>query len=480
MSKRWLGLLLLMVWIGSSGVAQADVVEAPDPLAIGNVAVGQSASVDGTLTSTLAVDTTVTLSLGTTGDCAQFQITSDPAPLVSIGEAVTVEVQLTPTSPGAKTCQITMKQGTTTRAFTVTGTGIGAALTVSPQSPPSVDFGSVRVANAAVTSVTRTFTLGNSGTGGTNLNISNIVLSSSDYVLSPAPTFPLVVAQGSTKTVTVKFDPTSAGVRAATMTVQSDDPATPSKVVNLTGIGTTALIAVTDVDFGIVADGATSNQNITITNSATSSPGTLKVTSATVSGGSFFSFGTGQGCNGGTSCTFTQPFTVTTGTLSAPVRCQLPAAAAGAQTATVTFTSDTEPGGDTTAQLTCTAGRPNIVVSTSTLAFNNVPVNTPSTAQTFTIMNTGNSVLNYNLSKTPNLAQFAISGCTSSCSIAARGMVTFNVTFTPSAIGTISTRIDITNNDPDPGDNVFSIDASGTGTAPLISVVPAGPVACIR
>ena len=38
------------------------------------------------------------------------------------------------------------------------------------------------------------------------------------------------------------FNPSAAGTRTATMTFTSDDPATPSKVINLTGVGTNAII----------------------------------------------------------------------------------------------------------------------------------------------------------------------------------------------------------------------------------------------
>src|SRR4029077_2330047 len=124
--------------------------------------------------------------------------------------------------------------------------------------------------------------------------------------------------------VTVVFDPSASGSRTATMTIASNDPATPNKTVSLSGTGTNAVISVTDVAFGTVSDGTTSTQNISITNTGGAPKGPLTVTSATISGGSFFTFGTGAGCNGGTSCTFTQPFVAVANTLSVPVRCSPP------------------------------------------------------------------------------------------------------------------------------------------------------------
>lgn len=472
MSKRSLGLLLLLVaWVGHSGAAYAALSETPDPLAIGTVQIGQSGTANGTLSASPSV-TIATFDLTAAG-CSEFQVmTGTPLTVGNGGGAKTVTVQLSPTSTGAKSCTIdALDAGNAVlTTFTVTGTAVAPA--IISVTPPSSNFGSVRVATAAVTTATKTITLGNSGSAGSTLVISAITFSDPDYSLQPAPSFPITIAAGSNQAVTVEFDPSTAGAHGATLTVASNDPVTPTKSVNLNGTGTTALIAASDVNFGTVNDGATGSQNVVVTNSSTSSPGPLTVTSATITGGSFFSFGTTQGCNGGTTCTFTQPFTVTAGTLNVPVRCQPPAAAAGMQTATVTFVSDSDPGGDTSAQLTCTAGRPDILVSANALAFGNVAVGSTSAAQTVTIMNTGNATLTYSLSKTPNVTQYAIAGCTGGCTILAGGMATFNVTFAPTAIGVLATRIDITSNDPDPGDSPFAINASGTGTAPQISVAP--------
>jgi uncharacterized protein (TIGR03382 family) len=461
------------VWIGSSGIALAALTETPDPIAIGTVTVGQSGTASGTLSANGGGVTIDRFDLTAPG-CSEFQVTT-PTPLVvgSGGGAKAVTVQLSPTSTGAKSCSIDALDSASAVLATFTATGTAVAPAVISVSASSLSFGSVRVAAAAVTTATKTLTLSNAGNAGSTLIISTITFSDPDYSLQPAPSFPITIAAGSNQAVTVEFDPSAAGAHGATLAIASNDPVTPTKSVGLTGTGTTALIAAGDVNFGTVNDGATGSQNVAVTNSSTSSPGLLTVTSATITGGSFFSFGTTQGCSGGTTCTFTQPFTVTTGTLNVPVRCQPPAAAAGTQTATVTFVSDSDPGGDTTAQLTCTAGRPNILVSANTLAFSNVAVGSTSPAQTVTIMNTGNATLTYSLAKTPNAAQYAISGCTGGCTVAAGGMATFSVTFSPTAIGALSIRIDITNNDPDPGDSPFPIDVSGTGTAPQINVAPA-------
>jgi hypothetical protein len=351
---------------------------------------------------------------------------------------------------------------------------------VSPDSPQPVDLGSVRVDNATVTTAPKQFTITNNGSNGSVLTISNITLSNSDYQLNPPVTFPKMVTQGGAPLViTVEFNPSVSGTVTANMVITSDAMGMGTKTIALTGVGTTAIISVTDVSFGIVPDGTSSSKDITVKNTATMSRGPLKVTSASISDSSgFFSFGTDPtlGCNGGTTCTFNPPLIIDGNTPTVPVVCAPPAAASGAPTATVTFASDTDPG-DPTATLSCTAGRPDITVSTDTLPFNNVPVGA-NAVQTVTITNTGTTALTYSLSETPSLTQYVIGGCLSSCVVDPPPLPntrTFNVTFTPTTAGLLTTQIKVSSDDPDPGDNVFTIDASGTGQAGVLTTNPASP-----
>jgi hypothetical protein len=90
--------------------------------------------------------------------------------------------------------------------------------------PASFDFGSVRVANAAVTTATQQFTISNTGDVGSTLRVSSITLSSADYAITPAVTFPLVIARGASAGITVELDPSAPGPRPAMMVVASDDP----------------------------------------------------------------------------------------------------------------------------------------------------------------------------------------------------------------------------------------------------------------
>ena len=91
-------------------------------------------------------------------------------------------------------------------------------------------------------------------TGGSPLTVTSLAMSNSDYAVTAAPALPFTIAPGGTQTVTVKLanyhipaapydettnpaDTASAGgaVDAGTLTIGSNDPVTPSKVVKLTG-----------------------------------------------------------------------------------------------------------------------------------------------------------------------------------------------------------------------------------------------------
>ena len=363
------------------------------------------------------------------------------------------------------------------------GGGVARAqqvLTVSPQSPPAVDLGSVRTNVATANTLTQSFTLTNNGSFNSTLTISSITLanadSTTDYAITAGDATPVALGRGQSRTVTVQLNPSVVGTRTATLTIVSDDPGNTTKVVDLTGAGTTAIIAVTDVNFNTVNDGTTSTQNIAVTNSAPAATrGPLRVTGASITGGSFFSFGNGLGCSAGaTTCTFSPALSIDGNTVNVPVRCAPPALASGTQTATVTFASDTDASTSTTAQLSCTAGKPNINVSTTALAFGDVAVG-QSPTQTFTITNDGTSPLTYSIAKNPNVAQYTIgasTGCVSGCTLNPSLASTITVTFTPDGPAALTTQLNITSNDPDPGDSPTSVAVSGTGRQGILVAAP--------
>jgi hypothetical protein len=142
----------------------------------------------------------------------------------------------------------------------------------------------------------------------------------------------------------------------------------------------------------------------------------------------------------------------------------------GSQTTTLAVTSNSDPGGKSTATLTCTAGHPMIAVDKPALAFGDQLVPVPA-MQTFTVSNPGTGPLTIaSITRSgANAADYAIAPACAPCTIAATGMQTFTVTFTPAAPGNADIQIAIANNSPDAGANPTTIAVTGNGIAPQIN-----------
>ena len=347
-------------------------------------------------------------------------------------------------------------------------------ISVSPSGPVNM---TARVLDPAV--ATQTFTITNSGDG--TLDVSAIATSGSAAFSIPSlPTLPAHLTSGSVQ-VTVQFDPALSGGTTGSLDITSTDAGSPTSI-ELDGTGTNAIISAADLDFGIVNDGTSVPGSVLISNIGGAPKGPLTVTSATITNGAgVIAFGVGSGCNGGATCTFTQPFTVTSGTISAPVVCAPAAAASGTTAATITFTSDSDVDGTARpiANLTCTAGRPQIGIDKANLAFGNVLTTTSSPGQTVTVTNTGTTTLTFTVTKSPNLAAYALSGCVTNCSVPptpGSNTKQFTVVFTPTTVGEQDLSLNITSNDPG---SPNAIAVTGAGVAPSIQTntpVAFGPI----
>lgn len=128
--------------------------------------------------------------------------------------------------------------------------------------PDPLDFGKVCLSKSKELPVTI------KNNGECNLTVSSISFSSPEFKLLSLPTFPFVVPAGGSRVVMVSFMPVGAtGQRMETMTINSDDPATPIKVVTLKGEAPVSDIAISGLtDWGDVAVGKFKDQVFYITN----------------------------------------------------------------------------------------------------------------------------------------------------------------------------------------------------------------------
>ncbi|MEP7342305.1 MAG: choice-of-anchor D domain-containing protein [Acidobacteriota bacterium] len=130
--------------------------------------------------------------------------------------------------------------------------------------PDPLDFGKVCLGKSKELPLTIT------NTGECNLTVSGISFSSTEFKLVSPPAFPFVIPPGGSRVVMVSFMPVGmTGARMATMAINSDDPATPLKVVTLKGEAPVSDILVTgDFDWGGVFVGQSKTQVLNITNTA--------------------------------------------------------------------------------------------------------------------------------------------------------------------------------------------------------------------
>ena len=191
---------------------------------------GGPAQVSASICNTGKGDLVVT---GITSSNAQFSVappTSGFPVTIAPGVCLPVQVTFSPTGTGPQsgTLSVASNDPTTPSAkIAVSGT-VGTA-TIATMVVDTGDFGQV----CEGTFRDKIITIANSGT--CPLTITNIGSSSLEFQTPQVLAFPLVVAPGTAIEVPIRLRPTSAGAKNANITISSNDPSTPSKVVALNG-----------------------------------------------------------------------------------------------------------------------------------------------------------------------------------------------------------------------------------------------------
>jgi hypothetical protein len=129
--------------------------------------------------------------------------------------------------------------------------GDGKITLLQPLVGPTAGSGAISVSPSTVydnqptgsgPGVARTITITNSGTGSLTVSAISITgTNAAEFVLSGLPALPLVMAAQQTATFKVSFDPTTAAVRTANISVSSNDPAASVVTIPMRGLGTTGL-----------------------------------------------------------------------------------------------------------------------------------------------------------------------------------------------------------------------------------------------
>ena len=169
-------------------------------------------------------------------------------------------------------------------AFPVVLAATPIAATAAPVITTTPSFRNYGNVNVSSTSDFQ-FIVGNNGNQ--ILTVTSQTISGTDAgsfsVVSSQLTPPYDLSPGSTAGVTVRFAPTSAGVKSASLTFASNDPVTPNKAVTLQGTGVGPILTTTppNLDFGNVHVGGSASLSLALGNGG---GGTLTISALTISG----------------------------------------------------------------------------------------------------------------------------------------------------------------------------------------------------
>ena len=236
---------------------------------------------------------------------------------------------------------------------------------------------------------------------------------------------PVSLASNSSCSIQVIFTPTATGTRTGTLSVSTAGTALPLSV-SLTGTTATptAQLSTLSLTFTNQNIGSTSAaEKVTLSNTGT---GALTILKLTVTGDFAQTNDCGTSVPVGGNCTVSVTFTPTAG---------------GTRTGSLLI-GDNSTSGPQTIGLTGAGNGPGAQLSTTSLTFANQSVGSTSPAQIVTLTNTGNVTLN--VTSIVANGDFQASNCGSSVSAGASCAI--NVTFTPTATGTRTGSVTITDN----------------------------------
>src|SRR5271165_3492467 len=279
-----------------------------------------------------------------------FEVLLNPVtPLtIAAGDHVEFTVRFAPTTRGVfetATLRITSNDPVTPH-FDLTASGILGTGELEIVVPDGGNLGDVCVGGFADTELT----LNNNGP--CQLSILGITSSSPEFQVPSVLSFPLIVGAGDSIDVPIRFQPSSFGPKSSTITVTSDDLASP-KMIQLSGYAPAPRLVTMVADtgnFGNVCLNSFADEPVTLCNAGRC---TLTVSNITSTSPAFL-----------IPSVLAFPFTIEAGNaIEVPIRLQ--PTGLGAQSATITVFSD-DPAGPHTIALSGNAPSGKLAVTGST------------------------------------------------------------------------------------------------------------------
>jgi hypothetical protein len=453
--------------LDGSGI-QTQLTPSPSTVAFGKQDIDDSSTAAqfSTVTNSGTEPVTFTSMPKTGADAADFSPATFAAgdctatTTLTAGQTCQLRYTFDPTTVGNKSATVTVNSNAPPISVSLTGEGTQTQLTPAPT---SLSFGSKDIDDGATAAQSSTIT--NSGTEPVTISAVNV---SGDFAqVSGAGTScaaALILTAGQTCKVYVQFDPTAVHARSGTVTVVSNAPDA-TVALDGTGIQTELSRTPSTLPFGDkdIDEGATTAQDVTVTNSGTQS---ITLSALTIDGGDFaIVSGAGTNCTSSTTLTEGQ---------SCKVYVQFDPAATGSQSQTLTIDSNEVP--DLTVALTGRGTQTELSRSPDTLAFGGQDVDSGASAiKTSTVTNSGSepvSISSVTLGGT-NPGEFsrvspaAGTDCTSTTVLTAGQTCDVRIQFDPSTQGAKSASVSVASNAA-----TITVDLTGTGKQTKLDRTP--------
>ncbi len=453
---------------GIAITAAQQILVSPGTLAFGNQPAGSTSSTQA-IYITNQGDTYITnsgITLGGT-NAADFTITNNQCGgNFNPHQSCYVLVQFNPPTgtTGALTASIKETDSATpgTHTVTLTGTAVtpGPAATLSPS---TIAFAKQNVGS---TSAAQGFSVTN--TGSASLTISAVATTNAtEFPIYQDSCSGTVLAPNAHCYVSVQFSPSLGGTRTGSITI-ADTAAGSPQSVSLSGLGygipATSYTPASLTFASTNINASSASQNITLNNPGTD---TLNISGISITGGNASQFTETSTCPAtlapAASCVITVTFKPTS---------------AGTQSAYVTVTDNANniPGATQSTPLTGTGnGVPGGATSPTSLTFASTNIGVASAVQTSTLTNSGTGPL--------TIASIAIGGAgaadysqTNNCgsTLLNGSSCTISVTFKPTASGTRTAAVTITDNAGNVANATQTVSLTGTGAGlPAAALSPA-------
>jgi hypothetical protein len=352
-----------------------------------------------------------------------------PASVTVVEGGTSASFQATVSAVNAnQTATLTASAGGVSKSFAVQ---LDAALATLSLNTSSLSFGNVNVNTPSSQTVVL------SSTGSLAVTVNAATVAGSGFSVS-GDTFPLTLNPNQKATLTVQFDPASAGAMAGQLAISSNSSAGTASVINLAGTGIPVLTGLGCANNAMTGAGT---DNCTVTLNA-----------AAVSGG----FAVTLASNNNT-VTVPASVTVVAGASTASFTATA-SSVSSAQTVTLTASAANV---STTFALQLVSSPANLSINASTVTFGNVSLNTPAT-QSVVLTSSGTAAVTVN-SATAAGSGFTVSGPAFPLGLSPNQTATLTVQFDPSVAGAAAGSLTIVSTSST--NPTATVSLSGTGVA---------------